>query len=822
MDLFLLRLLKSIPSRLLPVLILGGILVSGFNNLYAQENKGIVSGQVIDSETNQPLIAANIYLKDDITTGTTTDINGKYRLSLPPGNYTLVYSYTGMQTEHRDVELAAGKTITLNIVMKPFSYRFKEITVSAGRYEQKIEDMKVSTEVISAQVLSSKNTINVETALKQVPGVNMIDEEPQIRGGSGFTFGVGSKVGVYLNDMPIITATAGKPNWSLIPVENIKQIEVIKGPGSVLTGASAMSGAMFFRTQYVSGNKSRTNIRLYGGMYTPPKNKDAKWWEGVNYITGLSFLHAQKIDSAKQMDLVVSGMANFERGYQGAPKPGNYPIGDNNIFDDDIHSEQARININFKRQSKKTKGLSFGMDGSVMYDNSPLIMAWFDDTVGFYRGYPGASFLQKQVIFYLDPFVDIISDLGIYHHFSFRVMNDNSDMTNNQSVNTTSIFGMYRFTKTFTSLKDVELIFGASGQSTYTKADLFSSSGSPNNDALNVSLYAELNKKFGDVVNFSLGFRGEYYSINKTDTYFAPLIRTSVNFKLMKEAFLRMSFGQGQRFPTIAERYIKTDLGAIGVFHNPDLVPEKGWNMEVGLKQGMKFFNFLGYLDLAAFIQEYDNTVEYLFGFWNPEFTFPVAGFKFVNTGRSRVSGLDASITGQAKWGDADQYQINVVGGYTYILPITLEPDKVFAKDYRPGGNPDFSYNSTSVNPEKNILKYRYQHTFKIDLEFFYKFFSTGFSIRYYSKMVNVDKAVFDFEDYTSQIGGSFPPVLFKNYFYNHNNGNTIVDFRFGFKIFKIHKLSVISNNIFNTKYALRPLKAEQMRSVTLQYIAAF
>jgi outer membrane receptor protein involved in Fe transport len=315
-------------------------------------------------------------------------------------------------------------------------------------------------------------------------------------------------VGVYLNDMPIITATAGKPNWSLIPVENIKQVEVIKGTGSVLTGASSMSGAMYFRTQYVIDNKPRTNIKAYTGMFTAPKSKDQKWWNGINYISGLSFLHAQKIDSAGQMDLVVSGMMNFERGYQGAPKPGVYAIGDNNITDDDIHSEQGRLNVNFRRQEPKFKGLSWGIDGSVMYDKSPLIMAWFDDTTGFYRGYPGASFLQEQVIFYFDPFVDMVTDLGAHHHLSFRIMNDDSKMSNNQSVLTTSLFGMYQLTKTFYELKNVELTFGINGQGTNTVADIFSSSGSPKNDALNVSIYAEINKQFGEAVNFSIGLRG--------------------------------------------------------------------------------------------------------------------------------------------------------------------------------------------------------------------------------------------------------------------------------------------------------------------------
>lgn len=763
---------------------------------------------------------ANVYLKNDITVGSSTDENGFYLLKLPAGKYELVYSFTGMKNQTISVVIQSGHTLVMDIDLQSVSYEFDEVVISTGKYERSIEKMMVSTEVVNQAVIESRNTVNVQTALNLIPGVNIIDEEPQIRGGSGFTFGVGSKVGIYLDNMPMINAAAGRPQWGLIPVENIKQIEVVKGPASVLTGSSAMSGAMFFRTEYVTDNKPRTKVRAYAGMYTPPNQSDQKWWDGVNYISGMSFLHAQKLDSAQQNDLVVSGMLNFEKGYQGAPKPGKYALADDVITNDDIQSQQGRINLGFQRQSAKTKGLSFGINGSVMLEKSPLIMAWFDDTTGFYQGYPGASFLRDQVIFYVDPYVDLINALGSHHHFSMRIMNDNSTMTNNQSVLTTSIFGMYEYRKKFTDVKNLEFVFGASGQSTYTRADMFSSSGSPDNDALNVSLYAEIEKQLGSSINFTFGVRGEYYEINSKDTYTKPLLRSSINFKLMKESYLRLSYGQGYRFPTIAERYIRTNLGSFAVFNNPDLVPEAGWNAEMGLKQGFKFLKFYGYLDVAAFVQEYDNTVEYLFGFWDPTYEFALAGFKFVNTGKSRVTGIDASVNGQARW--SEHYQFNFMGGYTYILPITLEPDLVFAEDYQPGGNGEFSYESTSVFPNERILKYRFKHTFKIDMEFVYKFFSIGTSVRYFSRMENVDQAIFDFEEFTSAIGGGFPPVLYKDYFYNNNSGQTIVDARVGFQIGKIHKVSFIGNNILNRAYSLRPLKADPLRSVLIQYIASF
>ena len=72
----------------------------------------------------------------------------------------------------------------------------------------------------------------------------------------------------------------------------------------------------------------------------------------------------------------------------------------------------------------------------------------------------------------------------------------------------------------------------------------------------------------------------------------ASIIRAGLNYKLAEGTHIRMSFGQGYRFPTIAERYIRTSVGSFGVFDNPDLKPEHSWNLEAGIRQGYKIGDF--------------------------------------------------------------------------------------------------------------------------------------------------------------------------------------------------------------------------------------
>jgi outer membrane receptor for ferric coprogen and ferric-rhodotorulic acid len=151
-------------------------------------------------------------------------------------------------------------------------------------------------------------------------------------------------------------------------------------------------------------------------------------------------------------------------------------------------------------------------------------------------------------------------------------------------------------------------------------------------------------------------------------------------------------------------------------------------------------------------------------------------------------------------------------------LPKALEPDYVFAHDYNPGGNTEFSYNSTSIDPSRQILKYRFLHTVKCDVEYRHSNWAVGFSLKYFSRIENLDKSIADFEDATKKSGGTLQPILYMDYFYEHNNGNTIVDGRVSYHLGDHHKITLVANNLLNRTYSLRPLKAEEMRSVILQY----
>ncbi|MBB77859.1 MAG: hypothetical protein CL844_02520 [Crocinitomicaceae bacterium] len=782
---------------------------------FAQNGK--VIGKVIDSK-GEPIMGASVIFKKDITIGAHTNELGNYELDIPANRSMIICRYSGMITDTIYVTVIENSIVTHNFVLKSYVQEIEVIDVKVGKFDKSLEDQTVSMEIIKPELIENKNTRSIETALDQTPGLNILDGEPQIRGGSGFTFGVGSKVAVIVDDMPMLSGDAGRPEWGFIPVENIHQIEVIKGAASVLSGSSALSGSIHIRTAYPK-LKPKTKVNFYSGLYSNPSEKDALWWDNLPLISGVNFLHSRMI---KNLDLVIGGNFNYDHGYIGPPiedsivANGLSPDTVSNFNESQMSSKRARINFNIRHRSKKYKGLSSGVNGNIMLSSANMTFAWLGDSSDLFRAYPGAVFLQDQLIFNIDPYINFFTQSNGKHSFKSRLLYSNNQMTANQSNKAITYYGDYMFKKRYKNLSDLDFFGGITGTFTNSYANMYVGSGSPNNQLLNISAYTQLEKKVKNTINLSLGGRLEYFQLNDSITALKPIFRAGTSIKIYQETYLRASYGQGYRFPTITERFIRTGVGNFGVFPNPYLKPETSWNAEIGIKQGIKLGKIYGYIDLAGFWQEYQNTIEYTFGFWgdgsNPS---NFAGFRFMNTGESRVLGIDASFTGKAKIGK--KLDITFITGYNYIIPKSLSPDYVYAEDtvYY---DKEYSYNTTSLNPSRQILKYRFLHNLKGDIEFnLANKISLGVSVKYFSKIENMDLVIQDFEELTQDLS-YIQNIEYMDFYNSRRNGNWIFDIRLSYSINPMHKLAFISANVANRTYSLRPLKIEQPRTIMLQY----
>lgn len=479
-----------------------------FTTLFVFSQTAKVVGKVTNEE-GEPLFGATVIYRQDVTIGALTDENGNYVLEVPSGKAILVFRYTGMETDTISLSLNDGELRELNFKLQQIVTKIEGVEIKVGKFDRPIEEQTVSLEIIRPELIENKNTRSIESALDQTPGLNILDGEPQIRGGSGFTFGVGSKVAVIVDDMPMLSGDAGRPEWGFIPVENIYQIEVIKGASSVLSGSSALSGAIHIRTAYPK-LKPLTKVNLYSGFYAKPSVEGATWWNDAPLIVGANVLHSRMINN---WDLVIGANVNYDHGYMGPPITDTFVYEDtiSNFTHKQMTSKRARINFNIRHRSKKLRGLSYGINGNFMLSESPLVFAWLNDSSGLYQGYPGAVFLQQQFLFNVDPFISLVTATEGKHHLRTRILHADNEMTANQSNRATTYYADYMFQKTIASLKGVDFIAGLTGKYTDSYANMYVGSGTPNNKLFNFSAYTQLEKKILQVLNVSLGGRLEYF-----------------------------------------------------------------------------------------------------------------------------------------------------------------------------------------------------------------------------------------------------------------------------------------------------------------------
>jgi outer membrane cobalamin receptor len=734
-----------------------------------QENT-IIYGIVTDSINNDPLPGAVIVI--DEKSGMMSDNMGFYSIAATGEKIILACRFLGYETSTLAIDIRGRDSIHVDFRMKQSYTPLGNIVVSAGKYEQKISDVMVSLEVIKPNRIYNTNAVTLESVIRQTPGVDVMDGQPSIRGGSGYSYGAGSRVLVLIDDLPLISADAGDIKWGYLPVDNISQIEIIKGASSVLYGSSALNGVFNIRTAYPT-KKPETTISIFNGIYLDPKRKELIWYKRKPLFMGASATHSRKI---KNLDLIAGVNLYRDEGYR------------ENEYDD-----RARMNIDLNYRDQKIKGLSYGLNMNGMLTRSSDFLIWVDADSGAFRQNPQAVSELTGSRFNIDPYIVYNTDNGSQHSLKTRYFHVNNFFPDAQDKNNRSelIFGEYKYHRKFGQKYDWTSGLSSAWSSIY--ANLFG-----NHNSFNSAIFTQFDGKPLKRLSMSLGLRFERYTLDGEVEYSSPVFRTGMNYQVADYTFLRASFGQGYRFPSIAEKYTRTTVGSLNIFPNPGLKSEKGWSAEIGIKQGIKISNWNAYIDLAAFLTEYKEMIEFTFGIYKPDTvqipSFDHIGFKALNVGNARISGIDLSLGGT---GNFFGIPVSLIAGYTCILPVDMNvPDSAMA--------------------ENKFLKYRNIHSVKADAETKYKRITLGMTFLYSSEIKNID-AVFLDPFFGELILPGFP-----GYWEEHNTGYSVLDGRLMVDITKTITLAFIVKNILNKEYMGRPGDIYPPRNITLKLNVKF
>jgi len=256
--------------RVLLLLTASLVLVS---SAFAQERT--VTGKVTSVEDGSALPGVNVVLKGT-TSGTVTDVDGNYRISVPAEGGTLVFSFIGLTTS----EIGIGSRATVDVQMASDITQLSEIVVTAQGLERDERSLGYSLQSVKGKDLAQRSETGLLNTLQgKLSGVN-------ITGASG---GAGASTNINIrgvtsfgnNNQPLIvvdgiifdnstsnttnTLFGTQPSNRLndISPENIESLNVLKGPAAAaLYGSRAANGVIVITTKKGGTASGKTEVTI--------------------------------------------------------------------------------------------------------------------------------------------------------------------------------------------------------------------------------------------------------------------------------------------------------------------------------------------------------------------------------------------------------------------------------------------------------------------------------------------------------------------------------------------------------------------------------
>ncbi len=621
------------------------ILLTGIS-VYAQQ--GTLKGKII-TDKNETLEGVNVVIPGT-QYGAATLSDGSFEIkNLPFSNYTLEISLIGYSKKKIYIDFDAA-TKPLIIVLAEEPVQAQQVVVSAAKYEQRIQDLPVSTTIIQPDFIDKNNYLTFDEMLRNVPGVQMNLEQPSIRGSSGYSKGTGARVLVAVNGIQMYSGDTGEIVWELIPMADIERIEIIKGPASSLYGSTAIGGVINIITKSAVKN-SITHFRSYFGAYDKPAYDIWKWNNNLRTLYGVELTHSNAVGnfaytlSFKKFDNMGYRQNDYTKRNLG----------------------YLKLNYDFSAQDKLTLFADFlNMDrGNFLYwkDSRNALVPKDEDN---------GNTVQSNRLF-----------TGLIYHHSF---NKNFFGEVKTSYYNTKFDGYgVELTESVANLIRNEVILNAELSDEWNGtmgAELSYSKVSSNifmsPKFLGSGAYIQAGYKGIQNLTANFGIRYDYIKLDTLGNANAVTPKAGLNYKLTKDFVLRASFGTGFRAPTPSEVFTSAGVGGgIDIKQNPNLKSETSISFEAGARYD--YLEDLS-LDLALYQTEYNNFIEATLT--------KEAKIQFINLSKARIQGLEFNFDWRIIPG-----LFKISWGYNYMWSRDLENN--VPMKYRP----------------RNIVNARFQYT---------------------------------------------------------------------------------------------------------------
>ncbi len=225
---------------------------------YSQGN--VLKGRVTDSLSGEPISGAAVFISSKHLAYTNSE--GFYSIdNLEEGMYNIEVVQIGYESLHGRINIPGDSLINFSLLPAPIE--MGEIIVSTSRIDKDLRSTPYSALLVSTKEIQNLNFQSLPEALKNEPGISLISEgvwgtELSIRGLNR------ENVVALIDGNRIATSTDVAARFSLVDINDIERVEIIKGASSALYGSGATGGIVniitkspsFSNTFSIKGNIS--------------------------------------------------------------------------------------------------------------------------------------------------------------------------------------------------------------------------------------------------------------------------------------------------------------------------------------------------------------------------------------------------------------------------------------------------------------------------------------------------------------------------------------------------------------------------------------
>ncbi len=558
-----------------------------------------ISGYLKDQATGEVLIGAYVYAKGT-NMGTAANEYGYYSLTMPAGNYTLIYSFIGYKSIREDIVLRENLKVSKELEFSKTD--IKPVEINANTDNKPLAVLPLSCIKLSPKELALLpgfvGDIDIIKSLQSVPGIKTYGDGSAlfyVRGGNS------DQNLILVDDAPIYNPSHLFGFFSALAPDAINDAEVYKGDFPAKYGGRLSS---VIDIKIKEGNMKKFGFGGSIGPYTSYLS-----FEGPIKKDRCSFFVSGRKSTLFWLTDIFYKNRKVKLNFFDVNAKINFKLNDNNRFYLSFYAGQDNYS-QLMQSSVSTYGLSWNNILGTFRWNHIFNAKLFSNTTAYYSQYNYFLYLSREDKNY---WKSAISELALKTDFSWF-------LNANNTIRSGLLVSAHSSNPGNVSFTNIDIQEHAPVISRYT--------------SLEYVFYAGNEEQIGKKITLNYGIRvpvwqdlgpTTYYSFNTLydvfdttqvanrkvySTYCNPEPRFSINYNMTKKTALKLSYSRTSQFIQILTNSIGpfTSL-EVWVPCGPNIKPQKTDQVDLGFYQ--KLFKSRVNISLEGFYKRFYNTIDY-------------------------------------------------------------------------------------------------------------------------------------------------------------------------------------------------------------------